>query len=97
MKKVRKTRKKKLVPNEFMKLGNHLGLFFLIWFVICFAWFYVNPVEQYLHESLMRLSFFLFYGMNLFSFISGAVQSYIWGYVAVGTWMLATKISCWRK
>lgn len=78
---------------NFMKHAHYVGVLLVIWFIICFAWFYIHPVEQMMHMQLLRLSFFYFSGMNVMSFISGAIQSYIWGYIAVGTWMLACKLA----
>ena len=77
---------------DFGKSANRAGVLLVIWYFICFAWFYVHPVEQMLHMQLLRLSFFYFSGMNVVSFISGAIQSYIWGYIAVGTWMLTYRL-----
>lgn len=70
------------------RFANGLGVFFVVLFVICFFWYYIRPVEQELHISLLRLAYFGFDGMNLSSFILGAVQSYIWAYIAVGIWYL---------
>ncbi len=73
---------------SYLHCANHLGLFFLILFAICFAWFYINPAEQELHLGLLKLSFIGYTGMNLVSFIFAAVQSYIWGYVISGVFFL---------
>jgi len=83
--------------DTFFKKAHHLGILFVIWFVICFAWFYVQPVERVLHVRLLRLSFFYFSDMNLMSMLSGAVQAYLWGYIGVATWVLACKIACIKK
>lgn len=68
--------------------GNKVGLFFVLAFLGCFAWYYIHPVEQSFHLSSLRLAFFGFSGMNGVSFIAGLVQSYIWGYLAVIGWYL---------
>lgn len=73
--------------------AHRLGLFFVIWFAICFAWYYLHPVEQDLHMRMFMLSFFRFTGMNAMSFVSGVIQSYLWGHIAIITWVLVCKIS----
>ena len=83
----------KHVAKDFFKWANHIGIWFVLWYLICFVWFYVRPGEQVLFKQLMEFNFFYFSGMNLMSFIAGGIQSYIWGYVVVGTWVLASKIS----
>ncbi len=74
--------------NNCLANSHRVGLFFVLLFVICFVWFYIRPVEQGLHLNLLRLSYFGYDGMNVTSFIFGAIQSYIWGYIAVGLWYL---------
>lgn len=68
--------------------ANRIGLFLAALFVVCFIWYYLRPVEQGLHLSLFKMSFFGFSGMNVRSFILGLIQSYIWGYIGVGVWWL---------
>ncbi len=68
--------------------GNAVGLFLVLLFVLCFLRYALWPVETELHLQLLRLSYFGFSGMNPLSFILGAVQSYIFGYIGVGLWML---------
>jgi len=80
--------------NSFAKQGHKIGLFFVLWTIICFVWFYIQPAERMLHMELLRLSFFYFSGMNWHSMLSALVQAYLWGYIAVATWVVATKISC---
>ncbi|NQT49865.1 hypothetical protein HQ571_04185 [Candidatus Kuenenbacteria bacterium] len=70
------------------KCANHLGMFFLVLFVICFLWYYIRPVEQEMHLSMLKMSFFGFDGMNVMSFILGAIQAYIWGFIVSGVWAL---------
>lgn len=79
--------------NDFFKQANRLGIFFVILFFMCFVWFYIQPVERELHVRLLRLSFFYFYDMNFMAMVSGALQSYVWGYIGVVSWVLASKIS----
>jgi len=78
----------------YWKCSNSVGLFFVLLFVICFAWFYINPAEQDLHMRLFKLSFFGYTGMNLVSFLLGAVQAYIWAYIGIGVWSL---VGCCHK
>lgn len=68
----------------YWKCANRIGLFLAVLFVICFFWYYIRPVEQELHLKLFKLTYFGFNGMNVFSFIFGLIQTYIWGYVVVG-------------
>jgi hypothetical protein len=84
---------------NYWQCANQFGLFLVILFVICFFWFYIRPVEQDLHLRLLRLSFFGFNDMGVLSFILGAIQSYIWGYIGVGIWCLAGcgKGICWKR
>ncbi|MBT5338495.1 hypothetical protein HN858_02750 [Candidatus Falkowbacteria bacterium] len=73
---------------SYWKRANHIGLFFLVMFVLCFLWYYIRPVEQSMHLSMLRMSFFGFEGMNTLSFILGAIQAYVWGYIVSGVWVL---------
>ncbi|MDP3882926.1 MAG: hypothetical protein Q8Q48_02635 [Candidatus Staskawiczbacteria bacterium] len=72
------------MKKNYFKLANTTGLAFLVFFAICFVWYYINPAEQSLHTSLLRLTFIGYSGMNFASFILGAVQSYVWGYIIIG-------------
>lgn len=83
--------------NDFVKQAHRLGIFFVIWFALCVAWYYIQPAERELHVRFFRLSFLYFYKMNVMSMISGAVQAYFWGYLAAGTWILASKLACVKK
>lgn len=77
---------------NFWKQGSRIGVFFVILFVICFAWFYVRnggPELKELHSSLFALSFFGWSGMNIVSFLLGIAQSFIWGFVLVILWDLS--------
>ncbi len=77
---------------DWVKQGTKVGVFLVILFIICFVWLYLrggSPEIRILHNNLLVLSFFGFSGVNLSSFIAGAVQSFIWGYVAVALWRLA--------
>lgn len=73
---------------DFWRCSHHLGLFLVVLFVLCFAWFYINPVETDLHLRNLRLAFIGFSGMNFSSFLLGLLQSYVWAYVGVGIWSL---------
>ena len=76
------------------KCGSRIGLFLAAFFVICFVWYYLRPVEQGLHMKLLKMSYSGFDGMNTKSFLLGLVQSYIWGYIGVGLWLL---VGCCHK
>jgi hypothetical protein len=69
--------------------GNQLGIFFVLLFLLCFAWQWLNPVHQELHMQLLEISFWGYTGMNALSFILGLIQSYIWGYIGVILWGIA--------
>jgi hypothetical protein len=72
-----------------LKHGNNVGLFFLVLFVLCFLGYYVKPAAtQSLHLQMLQLTFFGFSGMNWLSFVLGAIQAYIWGWVICGIWCL---------
>jgi len=73
---------------SFLKCANSIGLFLVALFAICFLWYYIRPVEQVLHLKLFRMAYFGFRGMNVVSFVLGAVQTYIWAYVAIGIWQI---------
>jgi len=66
-----------------------LGLFFVLLFTVCFLWYYLIPVEKILHESLFKLSFLGFTGMNILSFLLGAIQSFFWAYIFYGLWKIS--------
>lgn len=68
--------------------GHKLGIFLVLMYLVCFAWYFVHPVEQEMHLAMLRMSFFGFTSMNFVSFLFGLVQVYIWGYVAVLLWHL---------
>lgn len=77
-----------MFDKSYLKCANKTGLFLLVLFVICFFWYWIRPVDQDLHFRLLRMLFFGFNGMNFAGFVSGAVQSYIWGYVIAGIFRL---------
>lgn len=79
---------------KLINFGNQIGFFFILLFVLCFAWFWLHPVHQELHKQLLELAFYGYKGMDLTSFIFGVIQSYVWGYVGVAIWCLS---SCCTK
>ncbi|MBI2463581.1 hypothetical protein HYV57_01345 [Candidatus Peregrinibacteria bacterium] len=79
---------------NYWKCSNAIGLFLVILFVLCFAWYFIRPVEQELHLQLFRMSIVGFEEMNAIGFILGAIQSYILGYLGVGIW---TLVGCCMK
>ena len=80
-----------------LKQAHRLGLLFVIWFVLCFAWFYIQPAERDLHLRLFRLSFLYFTDMGFMSIISGAIQTYLWGYIGICTWAVASMLAGFKK
>jgi hypothetical protein len=73
--------------------AHKLGIFFIIFFVACFVWYYIHPVNPELQLQALQIQFFGFSGMNFPSFILAAIQSYIWGYLVAILWMLACGCS----
>ena len=73
---------------NYLRCANRVGLFLVALFVICFAWYYIRPVEQELHLSLFKMAYFGFNDMGFVSFVLGAIQTYIWGYIFAGIWCL---------
>jgi len=88
---------KKGMKMNCLKQGHRVGLFFVVLFALCFSWYYLHPVEQLLHRRMLVLSFYRFTGMNTMSFVSGAVQSYIWGFLGVAVWELTSRLACFGK
>ena len=82
------------LKRNYWRCGNSIGLFFVLLFAICFAWFFIHPVEQDLHVQMFKLSFFGYSGMNFVSFVLGAIQVYVWAYIFVGLWSL---VGCCSK
>jgi hypothetical protein len=83
---------KALLQNTYIQEANRAGLFLAILFALCFAWFYIRPVEQNLHTALFRMAYVGFEGMNIVGFILGAAQTYIWGYLFLGIWRFVEKV-----
>ena len=86
------------------KSAHHVGLFLVFAFVVCFAWYFINPASNELHLALLRLSILGFNQANTSGFILGVIQSYIWGYIIAGIWFLAgcctkpcTSKTCCKK
>lgn len=79
---------------SYWKCANRVGLFFLIIFVICFAWYFINTAEREAHLAMWRIAFLGLQEMNFAGFILGAIQTYIWAYIVVGAWYL---VSCGHK
>ena len=79
---------------SYLGCANKVGLFFIILFALCFFWYFIHPVEQELHLSSLKLAFFGYTGMDVKSFILGAIQVYIWGYIAVGAWRIVSCHNC---
>ena len=82
------------LKKDCFKKGHCLGIFFVLLFALCMVWYYVHPVEQALHVRMLKVSFFRFTGMNAMSFISGGVQSYLWGHIGLAVWCLACRLGC---
>ncbi|PIR04037.1 MAG: hypothetical protein COV59_02525 [Candidatus Magasanikbacteria bacterium CG11_big_fil_rev_8_21_14_0_20_39_34] len=83
---------------NFFRCSNRVGIFLVALYILCFAWYFIHPVNQSVHIQMLEMSYFGFSGMNFVSFLLGAIQTYIWGYVGVGLWSLLgcchTKGTC---
>lgn len=79
---------------SYIHVANHVGLFFMVLYAICFAWYFVMPAERELHMAMFKMSFFGFMGMDALSFLYGLIQVYVWAYIFVGAWKLVGKCNC---
>ena len=82
---------------SFWKLANRVGIFFVLLFVVCYIWYFVRGAEADLHMRLLRLAFFGYNDMGVMSFVLGAVQRYVWAYIFVGLWWLASRCCMSKK
>jgi hypothetical protein len=73
-----------------IKHGNHLGIFFVLLFILCFFWYWLHPVQQEFHLKFLQSLFFGYSEMNAISFILGIIQSYIWGYIIAIIWYFSS-------
>lgn len=79
-------------PKTYTKLALQVGALFGGLYVLCFFWPAVRGLSaelSALHLQMWQIAFFGFSGFNVASFISGLVQSFIYGLIAVGVWRLA--------
>lgn len=76
---------------SFMRLAHKLSTLFVLLFIICFIWYWINPAEQALHLALFKMKFFAFSGMNITSFISGFIQVIIWGHIVAALLLISAK------
>lgn len=86
---------------NYWRCANRIGLFLVALYVICFFWYFVNPSARELHLQLFELSYLGYSGMNVVSFISGALQTYVWAYIGLGLWQVLgccfTSGDCQKK
>lgn len=82
---------------SFWKCANRLGLFIVLLFIVCFIWYFVRGAEADLHMRLLKLAFFGYNDMGVMSFILGAIQSYVWGYIFTGLWCLVCGCCMMKK
>ena len=82
---------------NFWQWGHRVGLALVILFVICFAWYFIRKVDPELHLKLFKMAFFGFKKMNAVSFILGAIQIYIWGYIVTAICWLACGFKSSKK
>ena len=81
----------------FFKQGHKIGIFFVLLTIVWLAWVYLQPAERLLNVQLLQLNFLEFSGMNWFSIVLAMIQSYIWGYLAFGMWLVASKLADLKK
>ena len=75
------------------KCSHRIGMFLVMLFILCFTWSSYYTASMELQLQLYQILYFKFTGLNLMSFVSGLVQSYIWGYVFPFVWFLSGKVS----
>lgn len=79
-------------PKTYSKLAVQVGMLFGGLYVLCFFWPAIRGMDAELaalHWKMWQMAFFGFSGFNVASFISGLIQSFIFGLIAVGVWRLA--------
>ncbi len=76
---------------NYIKKSHKLGIFFILLFAVCFAWFFIYPVSGSLHNDLFKMAFVGFQEMNAVGFILGLVQVYIWAYISVALWSVSHR------
>lgn len=79
---------------NFWKCSNAIGLFLVALFAVCFAWYFIHPVEQEMHLAMFRMFYLGFEEMNFAGFVLGTIQTYFWGYLGVALW---TLVGCCMK
>lgn len=80
-----------------LKKALRFSLFLVALFAVCFFWYWARPAAQDLMLQNMQMSYFWFSGMNVLSFISGAVQTFVWGMIIAGLWKLTVGCCCEKK
>lgn len=70
--------------------GWRVSAFLGILYVLCFAWYWIHPVNQAFHLQSLQLAFFGFTGMNFWSFVFGLIQVFVWAWILVGIKCLLT-------
>lgn len=83
--------------NSYLKNSIAIAIFLVFLFIICFVWFYIQPVENELHQDLLRLTYLGWSGMNLFSFFLGVIQSFLWGFVFTAVWNMSKLLSKFKS
>ena len=79
-------------PKTYSKLALQVGVLFGGLYVLCFFWPSIRGLSaelSALHYQMWQIAFLGFSGFNVASFISGLIQSVIWGVITVGVWRLA--------
>lgn len=65
------------------KVGWALSWSLVAAFVICMLWVFTNSEAEIrqLHINLLKVAFLWFRGMDFWSWVSGLIQSFAWGWI----------------
>ncbi|MBI5135217.1 hypothetical protein HZA86_03215 [Candidatus Uhrbacteria bacterium] len=76
----------KILSCGYWKCAHRVGLFLAALFVICFGFHSVYQPDPEFLLKMFQSVYLGFTGMDLTSFLLGAIQTYIWAYIGVGIW-----------
>lgn len=73
--------------------GHQVGIFLVLAYIVCLVWYAIHPGMKELHLDSFKLMFLGFTGMNMLSIFLGAVQTYLWGHIAMLLWNVSLKLA----
>lgn len=75
---------------DLSQVALSLATLFAIGFVVCYLWVYTSNAPDLIkmHIDWFRIAFLGFSGMGFVSFLSGLIQSFIWGILVGGVFVL---------